>query len=81
VLSDGLIRVDTRRHPSTFRPIAELVRDYSHRKQWVLERLEELTSIFAIDICAYAVMSNHYHLAGNRDTTRTSIDFRGRMPN
>jgi hypothetical protein len=31
-------------------------------KGWVLERLEELTSIFAIDICAYAVMSNHYHL-------------------
>lgn len=37
-------------------------RDYSHRKAWVLERLTQLAAIFAIDICAYAVMSNHYHL-------------------
>ena len=27
-------------------------RDYSHRKQWILERLEFLSSVFAIDICA-----------------------------
>ncbi len=37
-------------------------RDYSHRKAWVLARMSELTKLFAIDICAYAVMSNHYHL-------------------
>lgn len=37
-------------------------RDYSHRKAWVLERLSVLSRTFAIDICAYAVMSNHYHL-------------------
>jgi hypothetical protein len=37
-------------------------RDYSRRKQWVIERLELLVSIFAIDICAYAIMSNHFHL-------------------
>jgi|SRR5512138_1038178 len=37
-------------------------KNYSHRKQWVIERLASLCSIFAIEVCAYAVMSNHYHL-------------------
>jgi hypothetical protein len=51
-----------------FDPYAQ--RDYSHRKHWVLERLAHLTSIFAIDACAYAVMSNHYHLVLHVDRHR-----------
>ena len=46
-------------------------RDYSHRKDWVLERLTQLTAIFTIDICAYAVMSNHYHLVVYVEQNRT----------
>ena len=37
-------------------------KNYEHRKGWVIDRLRELADVFAIDICAYAVMSNHYHL-------------------
>ncbi|MGE4349683.1 MAG: transposase [Candidatus Berkiella sp.] len=36
--------------------------DYSHRKTWIVDRLKYLADIFAIKICAYAIMSNHYHV-------------------
>src|ERR1700733_3990498 len=36
--------------------------DFEHRKGWIRVRLEKLASVFAIDICGYAVMSNHLHL-------------------
>ncbi len=45
-------------------------RDYSHRKAWVLERMAQQASVFAIDICAYAIMSNHYHLVIHVDAKR-----------
>ena len=44
-------------------------RDFSHRKAWVLERLMLLT-VFAIDVCAYAILSNHYHLVLHVDRPR-----------
>ena len=37
-------------------------KSYEHRKPRILERLALLTDVFAIDLCAYALMSNHYHL-------------------
>jgi REP element-mobilizing transposase RayT len=35
---------------------------YEHRRAWVEDKVLWLSSVFAIGICAYAVMSNHVHL-------------------
>ena len=37
-------------------------KDYNHRKQWIEKRIIELADVFAIEVYAYAVMDNHYHL-------------------
>ncbi|WP_444959634.1 transposase [Microbulbifer sp. VVAC002] len=37
-------------------------KDYEHRREWVVSRMHKLAEIFALDIAAYAVMSNHYHV-------------------
>jgi hypothetical protein len=35
-----------------------------------LDRLRELAEIFAIDICAYAILSNHYRLVLHVDADK-----------
>ena len=36
-------------------------KDYEHRRDWVRERVKQLAGIFAVEVCAYAIMSNHSH--------------------
>lgn len=44
--------------------------NFDHRKQWIVSRLRFLSYIYAIDVCAYAVMSNHYHVVLHVDKAR-----------
>ena len=48
-------------------------RDFTHRRQWLVTRLRFLAHVFSVDICAYAIMSNHYHviLRLDPDTAKT----------
>jgi hypothetical protein len=35
-------------------------RNFDHRKQWIEDELLRLSEMFAIDITAYAILSNQY---------------------
>ena len=37
-------------------------KSFDHRKRWLETRLTFLANVFAIDLAAYAIMSNHYHV-------------------
>jgi len=43
--------------------------NFDHRRTWLVDRIKFLSTVFSIDIAAYAIMSNHYHLVlkVNRD--------------
>jgi REP element-mobilizing transposase RayT len=45
-------------------------KSYDHRRDWIASRIKQLANIFAIDIAAYAVMSNHYHIVLRIDALR-----------
>ncbi|MDJ0941753.1 MAG: hypothetical protein QNJ00_18455 [Woeseiaceae bacterium] len=37
-------------------------KSYEHRRGWLEDRVQVLSSVFSVELCAYAIMSNHYHL-------------------
>jgi len=43
---------------------------FDHRKGWLVDLLGQLTGIFAVDLCAYSILSNHYHLVVRLDGAR-----------
>jgi REP element-mobilizing transposase RayT len=36
--------------------------NFEHRRQWIVDRIKLMCSVFAVDLCAYAIMNNHYHI-------------------
>jgi hypothetical protein len=46
---------------------------YEHRRGLVEKRLLFLSSVFAIDLCACAVMSNHVHVVLHVDVKQTQV--------
>ncbi len=37
-------------------------RDYSHRNALLLERLQHLAPMFAVEVRAFAILATHFHL-------------------
>ena len=51
-------------------------KNFNHRRQWLEDEMLRLAGVFALDICAYAVLSNHYHIVsiGTSRISKISIE-------
>ena len=45
--------------------------NYEHRREWIADKIKSLSDLFAIDIAAYSVMNNHYHIVLRVDKNMT----------
>ena len=45
-------------------------RCFEHRRQWLVDRIKQVTSVFAIDVCSYAIMNNHFHIVLRVNSTK-----------
>jgi len=46
--------------------------NFEHRRQWIVDRIKRVCSVFAADLCAYAIMSNHYHIVVKISVTQAA---------
>ena len=49
-------------------------KSFEHRRQWLIDRIKKVTSVFAIDVCSYAIMSNHFHIVLKVNSTENWND-------
>ena len=47
-------------------------KNFDHRRVWLIERLTALADVFSIDVLAYAVMANHWHVVLSLRSDRVS---------
>lgn len=45
-------------------------KSYEHRRGWISDKIKSLAEMFSIDVAAYAIMSNHYHIVLRVDKER-----------
>ena len=48
-------------------------KSFEHRRGWIVEKIKMLSTIFCIDVCAYVVMNNHYHLVLKIDVEKAKL--------
>jgi len=46
--------------------------NFEHRRQWIVDRIKRVCAVFAVDLCAYAIMNNHYHIVVKINAARVS---------